>query len=197
VKHTQIVEAAIKRFSHFGIHKTTLAEIAEDLSISKQALAYYFADKQSIVAAVEKKILDDYKNELSKALADVSSVKGALLSLIRLKRVYFEKYFMLAAESDNTEFFANKSAGDWKQTLKVEEIKLLKPVLENGVRSGEIMPLDIPKTSELLLDTLYAFRRCMKDKGIPDASSFYAVFAKQLEVTELFYNGLKTAKWKS
>jgi hypothetical protein len=70
-------------------------------------------------------------------------------------------------------------------------------VLENGVRNGEIMPLDIPKTSELLLDTLYAFRRCMKDKAMPDPSSFYAVFAKQLEVTELFYNGLKTAEWKS
>jgi hypothetical protein len=104
---------------------------------------------------------------------------------------------MLAAEADNTEFLSNKSAGDWKQALKAEEVKLLKPVFENGVRSGEIMPLDITKTSELLLDTLYAFRRCMKENAIPDPASLHAVFAKQLEVTELFYNGLKTAEWKS
>jgi len=197
VKQVHIVEAALRRFSHFGIHKTALAEIAEDLSISKQALSYYFPDKQSIIVAVEQKILDDYKNELATALAGAASVKHALLILIKTKKSFFEKYFMLASEAHNAEFFANRSEGDWKRTVKEEEIKLLRPILEKGVISGEIMPLDIAKTSELLLDTLYAFRRCIKDKAIPDASSFYEVFARQIEVTELFYNGLKSPTWKS
>lgn len=197
VKRVQIVDAAVKRFSHFGIHKTTLGEIAEDLSVSKQALSYYFPDKQSIVTAVVQKILEDYKKALEKALVEAPSVKEALVNLIKIKRSFFEKYFMLVSETESTEFFANKSAGDWKRTLQEEEIKLLRPILENGVKNGELKPLDIPKTSELLLDTLYAFRRCMKDSPIPDASSFHEVFAKQLEVTELFYNGLKTPTWKS
>src|SRR5215203_2124081 len=131
VKQVQIVEAALKRFSHFGIHKTTLAEIAEDLSISKQALSYYFPDKQSIVAAVEQKLVDDYKHALAKTLAEAGSVKDALIGLTKIKRSFFEQYYMLATETDSVEFFANKAAGDWKRALKEEEIKLLQPVLEN------------------------------------------------------------------
>ncbi len=196
-KQAQIIEAAIKRFSHFGIHKTTLSEIAEDLSISKQALSYYYPDKQSIVDATEDKILDDYKKELGKALAEASTVKSALLGLLKTKKSFFEKYFMLASEKEGIELFANKGAVDWRRTLKEEEIKLLSPVLEKGVKSGELNPLVSVYTSQLLLDTLYAFRKCMEDKPIPNAASFHKVFGKQLEITELFYNGLKTPTRKS
>ncbi len=34
-----IIEAAIRRFSHFGIQKTNMTEIADDVALSKQALA--------------------------------------------------------------------------------------------------------------------------------------------------------------
>ena len=39
IKKGQIVEAALRRFSHFGIAKTTFTEVAEDLGISKQVLS--------------------------------------------------------------------------------------------------------------------------------------------------------------
>ena len=60
VKQEQIVEAAIRRFSHFGIAKTTLTEIADDLTITKQVLSYYFPDKQRLVEAVSVKLAMDY-----------------------------------------------------------------------------------------------------------------------------------------
>ena len=56
-KRGLILDGAIKRFSHFGINKTTMAEIAEDLSVTKPALYYYFPDKQSIIVAVADKII--------------------------------------------------------------------------------------------------------------------------------------------
>ncbi|WP_262496286.1 TetR/AcrR family transcriptional regulator [Daejeonella oryzae] len=46
------MRCAIKRFCHFGISKTSMAEIAEDLSMSKTAMYYYFPDKQNIILAV-------------------------------------------------------------------------------------------------------------------------------------------------
>ena len=196
-KQGQIIEAAIRRFSHFGFLKTTLSEIAEDVSISKQALSYYYPDKQSIVAAVEDKILFDYKAELKKVLAEASSVKSALLGLLKLKKSFFEKYYMLVSEAEGSELLNSKGMVGWRGSLKEAEIKLLSPVLEKGVQSGELRPLDSVYTSQLLLDTLYAFRKCMEDKPIPTASSFHKVFGRQLEVTELFYNGLKTPTWKS
>jgi AcrR family transcriptional regulator len=46
-KRDVIIEGAIKRFIHYGINKTTMNEIAEDLSVSKPSLYYYFPDKNS------------------------------------------------------------------------------------------------------------------------------------------------------
>ncbi|MGI8637960.1 MAG: TetR/AcrR family transcriptional regulator, partial [Segetibacter sp.] len=39
-KRDVIIQAAQKRFSHFGVDKTTMNEIADDLSISKASLYY-------------------------------------------------------------------------------------------------------------------------------------------------------------
>ena len=57
-KQEAIIEAAIKRFAHFGVSKTTMAEIAADLSFSKASLYYYFPDKLNLFAAVFKTITD-------------------------------------------------------------------------------------------------------------------------------------------
>jgi AcrR family transcriptional regulator len=57
-KKTLIIEAAQKRFSHFGVGKTTMNEIADDLSISKASLYYYFPDKLNLYAAVLQKIIE-------------------------------------------------------------------------------------------------------------------------------------------
>jgi TetR/AcrR family transcriptional regulator len=51
-KKDQIIEAALNRFMHFGIPKTTMNEIADDLSISKALLYYYFPDKSSLTYEV-------------------------------------------------------------------------------------------------------------------------------------------------
>lgn len=44
LKREAIIEAAIKRFAHFGVGKTTMTEIGNDLSLSKASLYYYFPD---------------------------------------------------------------------------------------------------------------------------------------------------------
>ena len=60
VKQEQIVEAALRRFSHFGITKTTVTEVADDLAVTKQVLSYYFPDKQSLVEAAIDKLSSNY-----------------------------------------------------------------------------------------------------------------------------------------
>lgn len=47
-KRILIIEAALKRFAHYGLSKTTMTEIAKDISFSKALLYYYFPDKLSL-----------------------------------------------------------------------------------------------------------------------------------------------------
>lgn len=186
------MEAAIRRFSHFGITKTTLTEIAEDLAVSKQSLAYYFPDKQSLVMAVEDKISSDYIDNLRSGIILAASVEQALMKLSEIKIAFFEKYFMLAMQAEHIEHASGRSLTSWKQKLSKQEIELLVPLFERGVQQGEIKPLDAAKTAELFLDTLHAFSRCIKDKGaFPQPDAFKEILTKQQEVIALFYKGLK------
>ena len=59
----QIVETALKRFSHFGFHKTTMNEIADDLRITKANLYYYYPDKSSLILDVLNFIIDGIHQE--------------------------------------------------------------------------------------------------------------------------------------
>ena len=47
-RKTQIIKAAVKRFSKHGLGKTTLDEIARDLRIGKATIYHYFISKESL-----------------------------------------------------------------------------------------------------------------------------------------------------
>jgi AcrR family transcriptional regulator len=195
-KQEQIVEAALRRFSHFGIAKTTLTEVADDLALTKQVLSYYFPEKQSLVNAVVEKLTRDYISLLKPEMESAGSVKAGLVKLTEVKGSFFEKYFMLAVQADQLELAKYGSCQSWRKSMAEQELALLIELFETGVATGELRSLDARKTGELLLETLYAFSRCVKDKGaLPDAEAFGEVLAKQREVIALFYEGLKGATW--
>src|SRR5829696_9213302 len=147
IKQDQIVEAALRRFSHFGITKTTLTEVAEDLAVSKQVLFYYFHDKQSLVNAVIEKLTIEYGNTLKTEIEDANSVAEALLKLTKVKGIFFEKYYMLASQAEQLDFIKNKSLVNWRNFLTNKESGLVSRLFENGVQTGELKPLDAQKTA--------------------------------------------------
>ena len=195
IAHAQIVETAIRRFSHFGIAKTTLTEVAEDLAISKQVLAYYFPDKQSLVDAVVEKLTTEYFNVLEEAVCLASTVEAALLQLTNVKGIFFKKYFMVTNQAEHVEIIRHPSSSTWRKTLAEKELVLLTGLFDKGVRQGELKPLDPHKTGSLLLETLYAFSRSVQERGgLPDPAAFTNLLDRQQEVIKLFYQGLKSDK---
>ena len=196
IKQDQILEAAIRRFSHFGTAKTTLKEVADDMAVSKQALAYYFPDKQSLVNAVIEKLTNEYSHKLKAEIEQAQSVEEGLLKLIEVKGFFFEKYFMLAIQADHSEAAATNSSHNWRKLLTDKESGILAELFQKGIQTGELKPLDAGKTSELLLETLYAFSRCVNTKGaLPDTDAFKEVMIRQQEVIKIFYQGLKKEEW--
>ena len=196
LRQDQIVEAAVRRFSHFGIAKTTLTEVAEDLALSKQALSYYFPDKQSLVNAVVEKLSDDYSRQLAAEIKASSSVEAALLKLTEVKADFFERYFMFATQAEHFHNARHESYQTWRMHLANRESGLLTNLFEKGIRQGELKNVDANKTAELLLETLYAFSKCMKEGvAVPDPRAFRELLMKQREVIKLFYQGLKAETW--
>ena len=193
-KRVLIIEGAIKRFSHFGVNKTSMSEIAEDLSLSKPALYYYFPDKQSLILAVADRIIYEYLANVEKNFADHSRQEDALMNLIEIRRNFFQKYFMLHMEEDYSDaYLRDKAFMQLMCTAKEKEVSILAESLNKGIAKGELREIDTVRTAELLLDTLRGLRSCMRTEKmiLPDSSTFEGVLNKQKEVARIFLYGIK------
>lgn len=193
-KSELILEGAIKRFAHFGINKTSMAEIAEDLSLSKPALYYYFPDKQSLILAVAERISTEYLDNVEKTFLEYSNLDEALMNLIELRRNFFQKYFMLHMEEDYSDAYLKDPAFiNLMHNTKQREVGIIAQGFQRGINQGEIRNIDTIRTSELLLDTLRGLRSCMRSEKVifPDADSFEQVLNKQKEVARIFLYGIK------
>src|SRR5690606_8659371 len=94
-KRNLIIEAALKRFSHFGIAKTAMSEIADDLKFSKANLYYYFPDKFSLIEAIAYRMIDESDAVIKKAFDEASGTLDLLTRMLEMKKAYLEKYYML------------------------------------------------------------------------------------------------------
>ncbi len=188
----RLVEAAVRRFSHFGVTKTTLAEVADDLALTKQALTHYFPDKQSLVAASIQKVADEYCEELSKEMVAAPNVGAALQLLTRVKLQFFRKHFLLLSQGSQPDWVRSEWQQNWFRSLRERELSILENLFSKGVKTRELKPVNTSEIGGLLLDTLYAFARCVKEQGaLPDEELFDRVLLKQRQVINIFYQAIR------
>jgi len=90
-KKQRIVEAARKRFQHYGIGKTTMQEIAADAGVAVGTLYLYFSNKDELVVACAEDFVDRHRQEAAAILADRAPAEDLL-------RRYVVARFRLAAE---------------------------------------------------------------------------------------------------
>lgn len=57
-KRTAILDAALQIFSRFGLHGTSLDQVATAADVSKTNLLYYFASKEELYLSVLRQLLD-------------------------------------------------------------------------------------------------------------------------------------------
>lgn len=193
----QILDAAVRRFAHFGVHKTTLTEIADDLGMTKQALAYYFPDKHSLADAVEEQIVEAFFASVQLYFDAAPDTNSALLGLIEVKKTFYEKYAMLM-QAAAAELMHHTRVAQSKQKVRNRLIQLIKDQLEHGVKTGELKALDEAPVAVLLFDTMTAFEQCaVSRQAVPDAQTFNELYHRQKAVVQLMINGLKSETCKS
>lgn len=83
-KRSTIMAAALEFFSLYGIHGTSLDQVAERADVSKTNLLYYFPSKEDLYVAVLKGLLDVWLAPL-KALRAEQHPLEAIREYVRLK----------------------------------------------------------------------------------------------------------------
>ncbi len=194
-KKTQIINAAIRRFSHFGISKTTMSEIAEDTHLSKANLYYYFPDKVSLIEAIASLLVEESAREVAVIFKKNKDVETRLLSLLDLKFQYFRKYQLLIQQIHEAQGI-DPRLNALAQTMYNRELEQIGHVLEEGVLSGELVTMSLDETSNLYV----TMQRGLTISTMSESSAFpfadekflEQVYKLQKQAIHIFVNGIRS-----
>ncbi|WP_312696939.1 TetR/AcrR family transcriptional regulator [Sphingobacterium mizutaii] len=195
-KRVKILEAAKRRFAHYGLAKTTMAEIAQDLSFSKALLYYYFPDKNRLYAAVFEMAVDEIVNETTEKIAQSKSVNEAMEAFLCTRLRIIKDNFNLFEFSYS---LRNEMPPDIEAILPSlfeKEIKQVCLVLRKGVETKEINVEEIEITAKILLISLLGMRigilQEFKNLFLPPSKEeFDYILNLQKKLAKIFINGLR------
>lgn len=193
-KQEAIITAAIKRFAHFGVAKTTMAEIAADLSFSKASLYYYFPDKLNLFAAVLQTIAEKGTRVDDEALVQEKDPFKAIVYFLEKRTDFIIKYYKIVEylKTFNRLQIPVELQPVFAQ-LKKKEMERLTKIIDRGMASGKFKIKDPKKTAELFYDFLDGFRFFFHSNNpdfFPDKKQFLALLKKETEFALIFFKGL-------
>ncbi|QNL51484.1 TetR/AcrR family transcriptional regulator [Olivibacter sp. SDN3] len=196
IKRQHIIDTALRRFSHFGINKTTMSEIADDISVSKANLYYYFPDKTALVVDVIKHLIDEGTQAFNKILDTSTEVLDMLFRLLEIRKNFFEKHYLLHITIGFADSNLNMEQIQKLGSLaEANELEILEKIFEKGIKSKELVTFDIRNTSQIYFTILRGISMVsiakVTNKDIPEISVFNEIFEKQKKASVIFVNGLR------
>jgi len=188
------LEAATRRFAHFGLAKTTMSEIAQDLSFSKALLYYYFPDKNALYAAVLEHVMARSFEELENELASIEDCQEAMMFILDKRIAFVTKYYNLLEHSISAVQQMPDEMAHVMENSKEKEVALIRGILQKGVDKGKLVIEDVQETAEIILFALVGMRfSILKDlKGIlfPKKDEFDHILQLQKKMATVFLRGL-------
>jgi AcrR family transcriptional regulator len=194
-KVQMIIEVAQKRFGLFGVEKTAMHEIANDLKLSKASLYYYFPDKESLYRAVVEKEQNEFIAKISNKILSIKEPEQLLREYAKSRLSYFRTLLNLSRL--RLEVYSDLKPGfrETIQMFKEKEKEIIKRIFDNGIRSGIFFINDTDQTASLFLDLLKGLRiSVVTDKKtlFIGQEEYDMLLDRTIAFTEIFINGVKT-----
>jgi AcrR family transcriptional regulator len=189
-----IIEASQKRFGLFGIEKTSMREIANDLKLSKASLYYYFPDKESLYKAVVEKEQIEFISKISERIFSIQEPEQLLLEYANARLSYFRTLLNLSRL--RLEDYSELKPGfrETIQDFKEKEKEILKRIFEKGISSGIFFINDTDQTASLFLDLLKGLRTTLvneKKTLFIEQEEYDLLLQKTIAFTNIFIKSLK------
>ncbi len=164
-----ILNAALKRFDHFGYNKTTMEEIARDCDMSAANIYRYFKSKADVGKALAKIHITPLQTSLrdivrSPGLSAQEKLKMLVLTQLRFHYNEFRKHPLLLEIVQNILKEKARILEEQENLLK----SLMAEVLSEGNKTGEFDVPEIITTAELFLIATQKFtkHKIVTDKNV-------------------------------
>jgi len=193
-KVQMILEASQKRFGLFGIEKTSMREIADDLKLSKASLYYYFPDKESLYRAVVEKEQIEFIDKITDRIFSIHEPEQLLLEYANARLSYFRTLLNLSRL--RLEAYSGLKPGfrETIQVFKEKEKEIVKKIFEKGIMNGIFFINDTDHMATLFLDLLKGLRTTLvneKKTLFIEQEEYDLLLEKTISFTNIFIKGLK------
>ncbi len=186
-KVSQILEFAQIRFGRYGLEKTSMREIAEDLKISKASLYYYFPDKESMYSAVVEKEQNEFLSKISETTESIKDPEQLLHEYSRARLSYFRTLLNLSRLRNEAYYNLKPVFREAINIFKEREKEIVIEVFRRGIDMGKFHIKDTDQTASLFLDLL----RGLRVSVVSDKTTLFIEqeeYERLLEKTEAFTN---------
>ncbi len=136
-KEKSILNAARKRFAHYGFSKVTMDEIAGDVEMGKASLYYYFPTKEDLFKAVVVQEQSEFVNNIESLLRKQISAAEKLNEYVEQRLKYFRDLVNLGALSVHSVFDIKSMFKKLFEDFEAQELILLGKIIEEGKSNGE------------------------------------------------------------
>lgn len=189
-----IIEASQKRFGLYGVEKTSMREIANDLKLSKASLYYYFPDKASLYKAVVEKEQKEFIDKITGRILSIEEPEQLLLEYCISRLSYFRTLLNLSRL--RMEAYSDLKPGfrETIQIFKEKEKDIIKKIFEKGKVNGIFSINDTDQTASLFLDLLKGLRVTVvneKETLVIEQEEYDLLLEKTIAFTNHFIKGLK------
>ncbi len=166
----KILDAAHVRFLDYGFGKTTMAEIAEDASMSAANLYRYFKNKQEIAAACAERCMANQVEHLKQAVRQKHLSASQRLTTLALEAFRYNHNIMQYTPKVNELVgFVTYNKPELVQQKIKAHVNIIGEILAYGNETGEFFVDDVLITAEAINSTLLLF-------NVP---SFLPLFSKE------------------
>ena len=197
-KKQVITQAALKRFAHFGIGKTTLQDIADDAGLSKANVYYYFADKEAIIESAIENVVQEFKSEIQQKAQNLDCSVNGFQAFLKVRKTFLDKYSFLYSSDLSELSNAPKRFSKYAKVLTDFEGQYILNLFESGLNNQEFVTIDPKKTSEIYLEAIRGIacitQVCATDNMHFNKSKINDIHQKQLHLTHIFLSGISNNK---
>ena len=193
-KEQLILEAAQKRFGLYGIEKTSMREIADDLKLSKASLYYYFPDKESLYRAVIEKEQGEFIERIRERMQRTGSADRLLMEYANARLSYFRTLLNLSRL--RLQFYSDLKPvlKDTIHNFREKEKEIIVLIIEKGIGDGIFFHKDAGEAALLYLDMLRGLRMTILNDRISlilEQQEYDRFLERTNAITEIFIRGLK------
>jgi AcrR family transcriptional regulator len=186
----QILSAAMQVFKKWGLHKTTMEDIAKAAEKGKSTLYYYYKSKEDIFDEAARHELDQIFKHSTEAISNISSAKEKL-------RLYISTMFMeIKKRTDFYTIVAQETREDHKIVTrligyyhKIEE-QIIGDIVKFGVSTKEFAFANKNDQARAVFVIVLTLRNLQIEFGINRIADDLTPYTNM--ISQILINGIKT-----